>query len=409
MKRRDFLSGTAGAAMLAGATRSLAAESPSPPASIVDGLAQTAQQGYMPWVEVSRSILRDNMRQISRKAGGAKIMMVAKANAYGTGEQTTPLLVDDMDEVWGYMVARPREAAALLDSGVQKPILLMAAASPEETVFLARRGVQFALTAKDTPESVEAIANTLGQPLKVHFEIDTGINRQGIPWNLAVDWAKAIHATGAIEVTGSASYFIVPPDAEPQDQPWAPELQQIERFESVLNGLAANNVPTGLRHMCSSRSYFQYPQAHFDAVRIGVLAYGMCPTPAARANGRVDIEQVFEMKTRVAQVSMIPAGEYFGYGHKIKMERDTWIATTLHGVPGGTRGDRTLRINGQDCPVILSGGRLYTVAVLGNHPIAAAGDIALICGREPGYTAEDLENPWIGYGQMDPMPSLAIT
>ena len=335
-------------------------------------------------------------------------MIVAKANAYGCGERTVPPLVDDMDEVWGYMVVRPFEALAIASTGVKKPVFLMAPASDDDSVLLAKKGVHLAMTANDTPERVKRLSARAGGKLKVHFEIDTGINRQGRPHWDAAQWATALYQTGAIEVHGTASYFIVPPGSEPQTEPWGPEVQQIERFNAVTDAMTAAGVPLGTRHMASSRSYFQYPEAHFEAMRTGVLSYGMYPTAEARASGVVDVEQVYEMKVRLAQVSMIRAGEYFGYGRKIQMEKDTWIATTLHGVPAGTRRDRMLKINGKDCEVILSGGRLYTIAVLGEEKIAERGDVALICGRAPGYTAEDLNNPWIGYGMADPMVSMSV-
>lgn len=385
------------------------------PNDAVAAAAERASQGgdsrlgFDPWVEVSRSRLEGNARAIVAKGRGARLMPVIKANGYGLGATTVARLYDPMPEVWGYMVVRPHEALELAGLGLKKPILLLAPASDQDSAELARAGVHLSMTLKDTPESVARIARAAGKSIDVHIEVDTGINRQGIPWRVAAERAIALHRSGHVRIRGTASYFIVPPETMNQTAPWDAELEQIARFEQVLAAMRAANVPIGTRHMASTRSFFQYPQAYYDALRMGVLPTGSYTTKAARDAGLVDVEQSFEIKCRVAQVSWVPPGDTVGFSKRHAQPNGTWVATVLSGSPGGLPADRRVWVNGQLRPLLMTGPRLYTLVDLGPEQIAKVGDEVIMTGRaHPSITAEALGNPWYGYVLADRLPSVAV-
>ncbi|MDJ0978172.1 MAG: alanine racemase [Erythrobacter sp.] len=404
IKRREALIGIAGAAAvpLLPSDSVLAAN---------DGALANAdpRKSFDPWVEVSRTRLESNANSILSRSKGAKLMPVIKANGYGLGAATVARMYDSMPGVQGYMVVRPHEAFELAELGLRKPILLMAPASQNDSIALARAGVHLAMTLKDTPETVSEIARAVGRPISVHLEVDTGINRQGIPWRIAGERAKELAASGAVRITGTASYFVTPPGDRPQTEAWQPELEQIERFEGVLAAMRTAGIDPGVRHMVSSRSLFQYPQAYYDAVRLGILPTGSYPTAEARASGRVDIEQSFEVKCRVAQVSWVPPGDTVGFQKRHDQPNGTWVATVLSGSPGGLPSDRQVWVNGHLRPLLMTGPRLYTLVDLGPEPIAKIGDEVIMTGRaDPSITAEALGNPWYLYVLADRLPSVAV-
>ena len=69
--------------------------------------------------------LKKNLSVIRAAAPGSKVMAVIKANAYGHGMTTVAHNLEDVDS---FAVARLPEAIQLHDSGIDKPIVLLAGA-----------------------------------------------------------------------------------------------------------------------------------------------------------------------------------------------------------------------------------------------------------------------------------------
>ena len=67
--------------------------------------------------------LKQNLKTIQRAAPGTNIMAVIKANAYGHGMVEVAHSLEDADS---FAVARLPEAVDLHESGIDKPIVLLA-------------------------------------------------------------------------------------------------------------------------------------------------------------------------------------------------------------------------------------------------------------------------------------------
>jgi len=65
--------------------------------------------------------LRHNLRTIRERAGGARVMAVVKANAYGHGLIPTALALAEAD---AFAVARLEEGLALRAAGITQPIVV---------------------------------------------------------------------------------------------------------------------------------------------------------------------------------------------------------------------------------------------------------------------------------------------
>ena len=96
-------------------------------------------QRFEPWIEIHPSSLLENVRVLSRLAGGRPIMAVIKNNGYGLGLLHVARVRETAPEVSGFGVVKVAEALTLRDAGIRKPILLLALFDDNEGEALVRK------------------------------------------------------------------------------------------------------------------------------------------------------------------------------------------------------------------------------------------------------------------------------
>jgi alanine racemase len=200
LSRRHFLELTGGALGVSAttacaATQAAPTQTPQPAA----GPRAFAIHNPDPWIEIDRAAFQHNVREASRLAGGRPILAVVKNNAYGLGDRTVGPLLADCPEVGGIACVRVQEGIVMREAGVTKgivmreagvtkPILNMAEVSEQEMEESVRRGITSSLWLDDAPGRVERVARRLGRSVPVQLFIDTGMNREGMPYSRAWEW-----------------------------------------------------------------------------------------------------------------------------------------------------------------------------------------------------------------------------
>ncbi|MEO0690531.1 MAG: alanine racemase [Pseudomonadota bacterium] len=405
MKRRAVLKGGAILAATSGWAASALASSLQDIGS--EGMRADAFRG---WVEFSQSALRHNASEIIRTSG-VPLCACVKHHGYGLGEGNVAAAIDDVDGVWGYMVARPDEAWRLVDANVRKPILLLGPADQKTSAQLARAGVVLGLSGKDDVERVSAISKSVGRPITAHLEVDTGIHRQGISYDLAVERGVDLHRSSYVRFTGLSSYFASPP-AEAAPGPWPYELKQIKRFDEVANGLKQAGVPYGRRHMVTSITLFQYRQAIYEMTRCGALLYGgIHPDRLAWGEGKesLQLKQSYELKARLAQITRVPAGDGVGYGQRFSTDKPVYVGLILLAGLDGYRPDLdkgVVLVNGTERRVIARTSQ-HSMILLGEEPAAKVGDVVTCYGKDPRVLPERINTPWASYELSPDLPRIA--
>jgi alanine racemase len=353
---------------------------------------------YDPWVEISASALAHNVGEITRQAR-VPLWACVKAHGFNLDEVNVARSIDAAPGTAGYMVTRAEEAFRLAQAGLRKPVLMMAPCDDATAVDLARAGVRLAVTGSDDAARMARLFARTRRPLRVHWDIDTGIHRQGLMWWQAAERCAELWRTGAVRVEGTASYFIGGKQGE--TPPYAADLKQLDRFEQVIAALRAAAIPVGQRHFVSSTNYFGTPQGYYDAVRCGALLYGGYPTAAERAAGLIDLRSTYQLKARVAQITLVKAGEAVGYAGETPVARDTWAAMLLVGTIDGYRPKPGLGgalLNGRFRPAATITGTQMTI-LLGERPDAALGDEAIVLGSAPEVRPETVHRSeaWANY------------
>jgi alanine racemase len=346
------------------------------PSRILDGL--TAD----PWIEVLSEAVENNVRELHRFTG-RRLLAVVKNNANGIGIRQVGPILDAMPEVFGLAVVRVDEALALRESGVAKPILMMAHAAPAEAEHLVRNGVRLTPFHDDSITWLSELAQRLATPVPVHLFVDTGMNRIGMPHRRATPWISDLVSSGTVAVEGTYTMFS---GAERDGDPF--DVEHLQRFNAVVEQCRQAGIDLGLLHGAPSYQVVHLPQARtLDLIRPGGAIYG---TPSYRndpsGNHIMDLRPVFRLRARVVRVELLSPGEGVSFHHRYRAETPTWIATVpighTDGYPRGAAGNCPVLIGDTLYPVIAEVSSNHTILEIGPERTVAVGDIATLVGPD---------------------------
>ena len=125
-------------------------------------------------------------------------------------------------------------------------------------------------------------------------------------------------------------------------------------------------------------------ESPFNAVRIGLLQFGVPPYPNS-ALGRVNVEPVFSFHTRISLVKYLPVGTDISYGRTHQLARDSRIAILTAGYGDGVPLELSncgyVLIHGQACPIL---GRVtmdQTIVDVTECIKAQIGDCVVLIGK----------------------------
>jgi alanine racemase len=321
----------------------------------------------------------------------AELMAVVKADGYGHGMVASARAALVGGAGW-LGVAMLEEALQLRAAGITEPVLawLWTPRETEQLRAALAAGVDVSVASTQSLELVVATAAELGSAARVHLKIDTGLSRNGCS---AADWPQLLEATakaaatGAIETTGIWSHFAY------ADAPGHPTIaRQIERFGDALDTARGQGVVPRYRHLANSAGTVTLPQCHFDLVRPGVAIYGLSPVPE---KGDFGLVPAMTLRTSIAGVKRMPAGEGVSYGHQYVTERETTLALVPVGYADGVPRAAT------NVGPVLIGGTRYTISgrVCMDQFVVDIGDADASAGDEvvlfgPGSDGEPTAQDW---------------
>jgi len=338
---------------------------------------------FDPWVEVHAGHLRTNAAAVHAYTR-VPVLAVIKNNGYGLGVVNVARTLEPADHIRGFAVVKLHEAMALRDAGVRKPILLMGPVPDGDLVEAARREIALMVYTPIVP-ALERAAAQSGRRITVHVCVDTGLGRVGVPHGHALDLIRQIARGRALTIGGVMMTFT-------EDEAF--DREQLERYRRLRVQLAAAGIHPGAQHAASSYTLFQHPDAFLDMVRPGMALYGIYPEPAFRKAGALKLTPAVALKTRVAYVKQLQAGESAGYNRAYIAERPVWVATLpvghADGLPRTAAKGGRVRIGRWTFPIIASVSASHTILEIGAERRVEIGDEATLFDWTDGSRPEDL-------------------
>jgi len=334
------------------------------------------------WVEIDLSAIGNNTRLLKSLVGSqVRLLATLKADAYGHGAlKVARTVLHNGAAMLG--VATVSEAAPLRKAGINAPILVFGYVPLWQMREAVRLGLTITLYSTEAARALSRAALALGQTVKVHVKIDSGMGRLGIraeQIDEILALMREITALPGIALEGLYTHFAM---ADTQDQTHV--RMQLARFQHVLQVVEEHQLRPPLVHAANSAATISLPETHFDMVRPGIALYGMDPSMEVRLPA--GFRPALSFKTQVAQVKVIPAGECISYGCTYITERPTRVAVLPVGYADGFRRTPrdwgTVLIHGQEAPLL---GRVcmdQCIVDVSYIPQARMGDEVVLIGRQ---------------------------
>ena len=324
------------------------------------------------WAEVDLDRLATNFAALRALAGRQSVVLpVVKANAYGHGATPVARRLEAEGAV-GLCVAFPEEGLELRRAGISVPILCVGAVEPGQIVAAARSRITLALYSPEQLEIFEQAGRAAGLPVHFHLKIDTGLSRLGLLPEEIGPFLEALRTCRSALLAGIFSNLAA------ADKPGeTSNARQAQILASAAEAIRTTGHDPRPVHIANSAGLLFHPALRYDAVRPGILLYGVPPVPGGEAPG---FAPVLALKTTVIRVKTVPEGTAVGYGGTWRAARPTRLATLAIGYDDGL--PRSLAGKGE----ILIGGRRAALVGVISMDLAAA-DVTGFDGVEAGAEA----------------------
>jgi alanine racemase len=293
---------------------------------------------------VDLGAIQRNCERLRRELrDGVALCAVVKADGYGHGMLPAAAATQAGGATW-LAVANLDEARALVGASDARVLVMgpIRAADLEEAVAL---DVDLAVWGESHLRQIAQLGGG-----RVHVKLDSGMGRLGTrDAEHATRVAAFAAATPGIELVGAMTHFAT------ADEPDGGEFlaEQLGRFERWASALKRDH-PELLVHAANSAATLREPRSHFDMVRCGIAVYGMDPfheDPFAR-----ELQPALTLRSYLAEVKRLAAGESTGYGRRFRAARDTHVGVVPIGYGDGWRrglsGNADVLIDGRRHPQV---------------------------------------------------------
>lgn len=323
--------------------------------------------------EIDLGAAAGNLNAVKRAVGNRPVIAVVKADAYGHGAVELARTFERAGAS-ALAVAFVSEAAELREAGLRLPILVLFDNTDISRYF--DLGLIPVIQDLKTAKAFSAEAGKRGSPVEVHLKADTGMGRLG--FNSWEEMSPALELPN-LKISGLMSHFS---EADLADRQFM-ELQ-LKKFkeirDSLKRALKGDYVPP-LCHMANSAAIVSFEAAHLDAVRPGLMLYGVHPL---NGEGRFPVKPVMKVKARVLTARRLGKGRPVSYGRTFITGRDTLAAVLAAGYADGFPRSLSNRghvlLNGKRAPVI---GRVcmdLTIVDATDTGDVSPGDYAVLLG-----------------------------
>lgn len=307
------------------------------------------QKVHQTVLEINLNAIAHNLKEYQRiLKPSTKIMAMVKAFAYGSGgAEIAGILQYHKIDYLG--VAYADEGVDLRKAGIGLPIMVM---NPEENAFdaIVENNLEPELYSFEILQSFDSFLQKEGlQQYPVHIEVETGMNRLGFAIGEIEKLCDYLVSTLSFRIQSVFSHLAASEEAIQDDFTW----QQFRLLENASNHLQEKLDYSFIRHIANSAAATRHPELQLEMVRLGIGLYGVDSTAADNLN----LQTVTTLKSTIAQLKELKAGESVSYNRKGIVRRDSLIATIRLGYADGYprrlgNGIGKVWVNGKLAPVI---------------------------------------------------------
>jgi len=285
------------------------------------------QKVHQTVLEINLNAIAHNLKEYQKNLEpSTKVMAMVKAFAYGSGgAEIAGILQYHKVDYLG--VAYADEGVELRKAGITLPIMVM---NSEESAFesIVENDLEPELYSFEMLQSFDSFLKQEGlQQYPVHIEIETGMNRLGFAISDIEKLVDKLKTTSSFKIQTVFSHLAASEEGG-QD---AFTNEQFQKFKKASDLLQQKLGYSFIRHIANSAASIRFPELQMDMVRLGIGLYGV----DSANSDKLDLQTVATLKSTIAQLKNIKAGESVSYNRKGIAKRDSVIATIRIGYADG--------------------------------------------------------------------------
>lgn len=324
-------------------------------------------------VQIEASALIHNVQVVKRHAPGRQVIAMVKANGYGCGlKEVVPVLSGQVD---AFGVACLEEAMAVRKLNAQADcILFQGVFSAEELSIVSEQQFQCVI---HQPYQLQWLLNKpLAKPIKVWLKVNTGMNRLGFLPREVNDALQALAQCPWVSADlGLMTHLAC------ADEPQHPANSQQLHCYRDLNLLPAIHLTHSI---ANSAAILALPESHAEAVRPGIMLYGVSPF-SDKTGSELGLIPVLRFVSAISAINKVAAGGAVGYGATWQARRDSVIGIVAagygDGYPRHIAANTPVWANGQIVPIVGRVSMDMLAVDLTDHKAVTVGDPVELWGQ----------------------------
>ncbi|WP_343700129.1 bifunctional UDP-N-acetylmuramoyl-tripeptide:D-alanyl-D-alanine ligase/alanine racemase [Chitinophaga sp.] len=336
------------------------------------------QKAHQTILEINLSAIAHNIKAYQALLKpGIKLMAMVKAFSYGSGSYEIASLLQ-FHGVDYLAVAYADEGVELRRAGITLPVMVM---NPEPSTFEAilqwnLEPELYSMHILEQFEEVVRYANKTNYP--VHIKLDTGMHRLGFEQHELPVLVQRLQQEGLFRVQSIFSHLAASEDAG-KDEFTRKQYELFIKMSATLQQQLGHGV---IRHIANSAAIHRHPELQLDMVRLGIGMYGV----DSAATFQEKLRNVSTLKTTIAQLKHIPAGDSVGYGGQWTAKAPAVIATVRIGYADGYsrrlgNGTGKMLVRNKLAPVVGVVAMDMLMLDVTHIPDAAEGDEVIVFGE----------------------------
>ncbi|MBT3253267.1 MAG: alanine racemase [Candidatus Marinimicrobia bacterium] len=271
--------------------------------------------------QVSLEAITQNYTYFQKRVHPAQVIPVVKANAYGHGATEITQHLHTKLGVETFAVATIEEAQELAALFPEISILIFSRVFPSELHSVPEN----AILTVGSMEDAQALLNSDVPRIRVHLNINTGMNRIGLSSQEAIELISS--KDSHLQIEGVYSHF-----SSSDTVSEIAYTNQNREFHAIAEKLLTIGFQ-GMIHIANSAAGLHEQQNPYDAIRLGIGLYGYDTTPDGEHQG--SLKPAMTIKAPLIRVARIQASESVSYAEKWQTSIDTNIGTLRIGYADG--------------------------------------------------------------------------
>ena len=319
-------------------------------------------------IEVSRSALLHNA-QFFHQTTGKEVIPVLKGNAYGHGIAQVATAL--RGQHFPYIAVDGYFEALKVREVNRQPILVMGMIKPHNFPKLRLQGLTFVVQDEAT---IRALAQTKKR-IKIHLELNTGMNRYGIRPDEVPHYLDLLGSTPQLQLEGVMTHL-----ADSDGTKKETIEQAVTAYDAAVDTILARGFTPRYFHVAQSAGSVRAQSRHANAIRVGLGLYGINPFPKGHPSHAQcnDLRPALKLVSTISKIQVLQPGDKVSYNYTFTAKKPMRIGILPLGYHEGVQ--RALSNAG----VVKAGDAFAPIVgrVCMNHTMVDTSGLDLAAGTE---------------------------